>query len=298
MHRPAMSAVAEIEAAIEQLPPEDFRAVREWIVTRAEGTAGRQWSPEELGAAAEQMVAEKGPVRAGDLLFEPGDGGREILGDRSGQAGDLPGALGAKHGLELCAAGHPGRQFGLRGTGRGRRCRRVGRAELGEHLRVDPVGLGPLAPTPGKVPHLPRIDHRDGLAGGVQGGDDGPLPTAGGLADDLHGRPRRPQPGEHRRAARRIVGKAPGVALQVEVESGFGDVESGVDEGWIHSRNRLCLVDASSRLRQRFEFKDPRAGRFALKDGLQGPRAKNELFLTRCGAALTAPQLGVLQTFP
>ena len=27
-------------------------------------TAGRQWSPEELGAAAEEMVAEKDPVKA------------------------------------------------------------------------------------------------------------------------------------------------------------------------------------------------------------------------------------------
>jgi len=59
-----MSTVAEIEAAIEQLPPDDVRAPRDWIVQRAEGTAGRQWSPEELGAAAEQMVAEKDPARA------------------------------------------------------------------------------------------------------------------------------------------------------------------------------------------------------------------------------------------
>ena len=36
MHRPAMSTVAEIEAAIEQLPPEDFRTLREWIFQRAE----------------------------------------------------------------------------------------------------------------------------------------------------------------------------------------------------------------------------------------------------------------------
>jgi hypothetical protein len=64
MHRPVMSTVAEIEAAIEQLPPEDFRTLREWIVQRAEKAAGRQWSPEELGAAAEQMVTEKDPVRA------------------------------------------------------------------------------------------------------------------------------------------------------------------------------------------------------------------------------------------
>jgi len=59
-----MSTVAEIEAAIGQLPPEDFRALRDWIIRRAEGTTGRRWSPEELGAAVEKMVAEQDPVRA------------------------------------------------------------------------------------------------------------------------------------------------------------------------------------------------------------------------------------------
>lgn len=59
-----MSTLSEIEAAIEQLPPEDVCALREWIDQRREATAGRVWSPEELGAAAEQMVAEKDPVRA------------------------------------------------------------------------------------------------------------------------------------------------------------------------------------------------------------------------------------------
>ena len=59
-----MSTVAEIEAAIAQLPPEDFRALREWMAKRAEKTAERSWSPEALGAAAEQMVAEEDPVRA------------------------------------------------------------------------------------------------------------------------------------------------------------------------------------------------------------------------------------------
>lgn len=35
-----MSTVVEIEAAIEQLPPEDFRKLKEWIDQRA-----RMWSP-------------------------------------------------------------------------------------------------------------------------------------------------------------------------------------------------------------------------------------------------------------
>ena len=65
-----MSTVAEIEAAIEQLPQEEFRALREWIVQRPAATAGRMWSPEELGAAAQRMVDEPDPVRAEALKEE------------------------------------------------------------------------------------------------------------------------------------------------------------------------------------------------------------------------------------
>ena len=80
MHRRAINTVAEIEAAIEQLPPEDFRALREWIVQRAKGTAGRQWSPEELDAAVERMVAEEDSVRADAL-------GKRIVAGFYGDAG-------------------------------------------------------------------------------------------------------------------------------------------------------------------------------------------------------------------
>jgi hypothetical protein len=75
-----MSTVAEIEAAIEQLPPEDVSALREWIVQRAEATAGRMWSPEELGAAAEQMVAEQDPEQAKAI-------GKRIIAGFYGDAG-------------------------------------------------------------------------------------------------------------------------------------------------------------------------------------------------------------------
>jgi hypothetical protein len=59
-----MSTVAEIESAIEKLPPEDFRALQEWMAKRAEERKGRMWTPEELGAAAQRMVDEPDPVRA------------------------------------------------------------------------------------------------------------------------------------------------------------------------------------------------------------------------------------------
>ena len=169
-------------------------------------------------------------------------------------------------------------------------------AKFGEHLRVDPVRLGPPAAAPREVPHLARIGNGEGDLRGVERSDDGAFPAAGRLADHLHRHAHRPQPGDERRTARRIVGETQGAALEMEVEGGFGDVESGVDGGWIHGRSRLSLVDASSRLRQRFEFKNPKARKFALKDGLQGPRATDELCLTRCGAALTAPQHGVFLT--
>jgi hypothetical protein len=59
-----MSTVAEIEAAIEQLPPEEFHALKEWIVRRAQSGPGRMWTPEELGVAAQRMVDEPDPVKA------------------------------------------------------------------------------------------------------------------------------------------------------------------------------------------------------------------------------------------
>ena len=59
-----MSTVAEIEAAIDRLPPEDFLALHEWMAQRAAGLVQRRWSPEELSEGARQMLAEPDPARA------------------------------------------------------------------------------------------------------------------------------------------------------------------------------------------------------------------------------------------
>ena len=59
-----MNTVAEIESAIEKLPLHELDTLREWIVAQAEARKARMWSPEKLGAVAEQMIAEKDPVRA------------------------------------------------------------------------------------------------------------------------------------------------------------------------------------------------------------------------------------------
>jgi hypothetical protein len=65
-----MSTVAEIEAAIEQLPPEEVRALQEWIAKRTEGKAARKWSSEELTEGARRMVAESDPKRVEVLKEE------------------------------------------------------------------------------------------------------------------------------------------------------------------------------------------------------------------------------------
>lgn len=64
-----MSTVAEIELAIEKLPPGELRALRDWIVERAEVAQGRMWTPEELTEGARQMVEEPDPAKA-QVLWE------------------------------------------------------------------------------------------------------------------------------------------------------------------------------------------------------------------------------------
>ena len=56
-----MSTVAEIESAIEKLPPDEQAQVARFVRTLE---PGRMWTPEELGAAAQRMVGEADPARA------------------------------------------------------------------------------------------------------------------------------------------------------------------------------------------------------------------------------------------
>ena len=251
---------------------------------------------EPRGFGGEHGVAgEQGSELGAHFLQVPGESrhaGGEVLGDGLGQAGHLARLFGGEHRLELLAPGDPGRQLGLGGARRARGRGRVGRAEGGEQGRVDGVGLGALAAAPGKVAHLARVDdaHRD--AGGVQGGDNRSLPAAGGLADDVDGLSEGLQARHQSGAARRVVGAAGVLALKVEIEGGFGDVEASVvDEGRVHEvGNRLSLVDASSWLGQRCEFfASPGPDRFALPDGFKDPRGGCELCLARGGVVATHP---------
>ena len=56
-----MSTIAEIESAIELLPPAEQAQVARFIRTLE---PGRMWTPEELGEAAQRMVDEADPARA------------------------------------------------------------------------------------------------------------------------------------------------------------------------------------------------------------------------------------------
>ena len=68
-----MSTVTEIENAIEQLPPEEYRELQEWMAKRTE-RASRMWSPAELAAGAQRMVDEPDPAKAKVLWQEVMDG--------------------------------------------------------------------------------------------------------------------------------------------------------------------------------------------------------------------------------
>lgn len=107
-------------------------------------------------------------------------------------------------------------------------------AEGGQHGGIEAVGLGALAAAAGEVADLARVDDTERLASSVEASQDGAFPAAGSFANDLHGLVGGAYLGEERGTARRIMGKAGGLALEVEIEGGFGDIESGVDERRVH----------------------------------------------------------------
>ncbi len=77
----------------------------------------------------------------------------------------LPGAL---EGVDdLAPAAQPALQFGLPGLGRHMRDASAHGTprHLGQHARVEVIGLGQLAGGPGEVARLPRIDPGDPQAG-------------------------------------------------------------------------------------------------------------------------------------
>ena len=109
-----------------------------------------------------------------------------------------------------------------------------GLGEAGEGVGVQGVGvqgvrLGQAAGRPGEVADLAGVDHRHGQAGRPQGGGEGPLPPAGGLAH--HQRRRQLAEVAHeQRAARRVVGLAPAPAPgpNRDVERAFGHIDPHV----------------------------------------------------------------------
>ena len=93
--------------------------------------------------------------------------------------------------------------------------------EEGEEVRVEAIGLGELARGFGKVPHLARIDHHDGEAGGGEGGDTDQLIAAGGLEHDELG-PQRSQALDQLADAGLIVGDGPALARRSRGHDQFG----------------------------------------------------------------------------
>jgi hypothetical protein len=65
-----MSTVAEIEAAIEKLRPEDVRTLHHWIAERAAKSEAREWTPEELVDAAQRMIDEPDRTRSDAIKEE------------------------------------------------------------------------------------------------------------------------------------------------------------------------------------------------------------------------------------
>ena len=65
-----MSTVAEIESAIEKLPPEDLHTLHHWIAERAARSDSREWTPEELVEAAQRMIDEPDRARSDAIKEE------------------------------------------------------------------------------------------------------------------------------------------------------------------------------------------------------------------------------------
>ena len=157
-------------------------------------------------------------------------------------------------------------------------------AKGGEHLGVDGVGLGVLGPGTREVPRARGLDDAHGPIRRVQCSHHRGLVAAGGFEDDLDAGARRcgrlgfGQPfgpelmavGQPQDAGVVFLGvvQTVGDAAQVQLESGLGNVEAGVEDGGGVVLTHACLMRAPARcpsassgpaadraaLNQRFEF--------------------------------------------
>ena len=190
-------------------------------------------------AAEHLVVGEQGGHARHDLgqaLFQGRHAGRQILGHRCGQAGDQAAPLDGEHRLELLAAGHPRRSTppgphwarAWRRAHWPRRRRRASAASMASVLARWPRPRAKSRTWRGLVMESARpAAWRAATTGRSQ------PPVASQIT--CTGAPRVCRRADQRRATRGVVGEAGALALEVQIESGFGNIESGVvDGGRVH----------------------------------------------------------------
>ena len=162
------------------------------------------------------------------------------------QIGTGVGALGFSNPQfeQLHAARDQRGHFDLNRRAWGRGFGGEGLAEGGEHGGVNGIGLGELTGGAGELPDACGIDDTDRLGGGVQRGDDGAFVAAGGFTDEVDA-------GDGRQAFDQLsmalggVGQIKEFALEVELEGGLGDVQTGMDGCFFVIHNCGCVLTHS-----------------------------------------------------
>lgn len=134
--------------------------------------------------------------------------------------------LAGADGDQLVAAAHQGCERGTGGMGILARFEREGLAHMGEHCRIDPVGLGDPAGGAGKVASAGGVDPHMGDPGIVKRDAQCPVIAAARLEDDktILGQAR----GEPDESLRPIWNPAGAAARIKNVEMGFADIDSDV----------------------------------------------------------------------
>jgi hypothetical protein len=160
-----------------------------------------------------------------------------LLAQSEGQGRVLGVLAGARELLlELVAPLDNRAQLSQHGVGQ-RICRRLECAAVGgEHSGIQWIIFSPAALSPGKVTDVGGIDDADRHSGGLQSGDDPAFIATGSFADNVdlgHGA----QELDQTAMALGGVGQRVLAALEVELESGFGDVQASMDgrDVFVHS---------------------------------------------------------------
>lgn len=189
---------------------------------------------EELLAGGERLMAGDellgGGLELGDLFLEVFvEAGVDLLGEGQGEVLGGVGELGLEFD-ELVTQGDQGREFLLLGrAGRIRAAGDGGTVEA-QQAGIEAIGLGVEAAGSGKVADPGAIEHGDGEGGGVGGGDEPTLVTAGSLDQEVGVRW---QAGAELAQARRRIRDPLGQRGGVEIEVAFGDIDPDGDErGW------------------------------------------------------------------